>query len=95
MCTFVRLCGTYELVSYYLSTLETSVVLFFVSLQGFHFLVTFVAGGRIKDTQCGFKVRPILSSESIATAVVCPDRVFSFQIDIRINMFLGSRPHEE
>ncbi len=24
--------------------------------QGFHFLVTFVAGGRIRDTQCGFKV---------------------------------------
>lgn len=24
--------------------------------QGFHFLVTFVAGGRIRDTQCGFKL---------------------------------------
>ena len=23
---------------------------------GFHFLVTLVAGGRIRDTQCGFKV---------------------------------------
>ncbi len=25
--------------------------------QGFHFLVTFVAGSRVRDTQCGFKVR--------------------------------------
>ncbi len=25
-------------------------------MHGFHMLVTFVAGGAVKDTQCGFKV---------------------------------------
>lgn len=27
--------------------------------RGFHVLVYFVAGGRIRDTQCGFKVRAV------------------------------------
>lgn len=27
-------------------------------MHGFHLLVVFVAGGRVRDTQCGFKVRP-------------------------------------
>jgi hypothetical protein len=27
-------------------------------MRGFHLLVLFVAGGRIRDTQCGFKVTP-------------------------------------
>ena len=28
-------------------------------MRGFHMLVLFVAGGAVKDTQCGFKVGPM------------------------------------
>lgn len=40
-------------------------------MWGFHMLVVFVAGGRVRDTQCGFKVRqcgcwPAASSEAVA-----------------------------
>lgn len=51
-------------------------------MYGFHILVLFVAGGRVKDTQCGFKVSFCLVSSCYTAAVAGRGHDCCFSLDL-------------